>query len=730
MATAKLWWDGSAWSTSECYWVNLNTTGSMWCGILVRLQIIAYDDGTIRFYGPLGKTSSGDEFFEGSKNIYVDGTKYVYSQNNTIVDVSGISATARIYTSGSLSCYIARSGRYNGGPWSSNHDTTITSPFATITYNANGGADAPASKTALKGISTTLSGTVPTRANYTFLGWSTNPSATAADYYSGGEITVTGDTTLYAVWKVISYALTITKPITAAVTILKNGTEYSGATVNSGDVLTVTFSPSAGYFIASATLNGSPISSGDTHTVSGNVTITVTTVAQYSTIATYDSVVETLGTFHLTVNQYDPSHYCKVRYYDSNSNLLATSAAFTDSTSILIPQDWFNNFPSVSALTITAELTTYTDSSCTTQTGYTDRHTFTVNADSTMKPNLGTGCITLSPDNTGTGAAALHDPLFIKGYSKVAAVFDTTKISHANGASAASYAIIVQQVTSSAGSPSVTSSNVLTVANDIQVNYSVTDTRGRTATGTETISVYDYIAPSLQPLICKRTDSGGTEDDSGHYMTIKATANYASLSDNAPTLTLYAKAVGGAYNSYGTITDGAVTLFGNNSFSPDASYVVKVTVSDKLGNGSYLEISMPKRSWDFHLGRVNGQTGAAFGKVTEYGQTLQLASGWSFQMGSTNMSEAQLSKLLTGPAAFTVTLSSASWSGNSQTVSDVRFLASGYAYIVSPASGSFVDYTAAVIYADDVSADGSMTFHCSNTPSSNLTVNIVRMVAA
>ena len=79
--------------------------------------------------------------------------------------------------------------------------------------------------------------------------------------------------------------------------------------------------------------------------------------------------------------------------------------------------------------------------------------------------------------------------------------------------------------------------------------------------------------------------------------------------------------------------------------------------------------------------------------------------------------------------AFTVTLASASWSSNAQTVSNAYFVASGYAYIVSPASASFADYGSAQIYADDVSTDGQMTFHCTDVPSSNLTVNVVRVVA-
>ena len=83
-----------------------------------------------------------------------------------------------------------------------------------------------------------------------------------------------------------------------------------------------------------------------------------------------------------------------------------------------------------------------------------------------------------------------------------------------------------------------------------------------------------------------------------------------------------------------------------------------------------------------------------------------------------------------GALSFTVTLASASWSNNAQTLSNVNFLASGYAYIVSPASASFAAYGDAQIFADDVSTDGSMVFHCDSAPSADLTVNILRVVSA
>ena len=76
--------------------------------------------------------------------------------------------------------------------------------------------------------------------------------------------------------------------------------------------------------------------------------------------------------------------------------------------------------------------------------------------------------------------------------------------------------------------------------------------------------------------------------------------------------------------------------------------------------------------------------------------------------------------------SFTVTLTAAGWSGNAQTVTDERFLSQGYAYTVAPASGSFAAYASAAIYADDVTVDGQIVFHCGEVPNADLTVNVMR----
>ena len=79
------------------------------------------------------------------------------------------------------------------------------------------------------------------------------------------------------------------------------------------------------------------------------------------------------------------------------------------------------------------------------------------------------------------------------------------------------------------------------------------------------------------------------------------------------------------------------------------------------------------------------------------------------------------------PISFTATLLASSWSSSALTISDQRLIASGYTYMVSASSSSTRDYQDADIYADDVTTDGQMTFHCMETPTSDLTVNIIRL---
>ena len=93
--------------------------------------------------------------------------------------------------------------------------TKTSAQTYTISYNANGGSNVPASQTKVHGVTLTLSSTVPYRTNYEFVGWSASSSATTATYTAGGSYTGNVSVTLFAVWKY--------KPATYTVSYDANG---------------------------------------------------------------------------------------------------------------------------------------------------------------------------------------------------------------------------------------------------------------------------------------------------------------------------------------------------------------------------------------------------------------------------------------------------------------------------------------------------------------------------
>ena len=70
----------------------------------------------------------------------------------------------------------------------------------TVSYDANGGANAPAAQTKVYEEDLTLSSDIPTKTGYTFVGWALNSNSTTALYQAGGTYTNNEGAVLYAVW--------------------------------------------------------------------------------------------------------------------------------------------------------------------------------------------------------------------------------------------------------------------------------------------------------------------------------------------------------------------------------------------------------------------------------------------------------------------------------------------------------------------------------------------------
>ena len=103
-----------------------------------------------------------------------------------------------------------------------------------------------------------------------------------ADFESGNSLTVSADVTVVSTATLKSYTLTVSADSHAVVTVTRGGEALAdGAELSHFDVLTVTVSARAGYEVSAANINGTAISPDEevSHTVSGPVTITVTTEA-------------------------------------------------------------------------------------------------------------------------------------------------------------------------------------------------------------------------------------------------------------------------------------------------------------------------------------------------------------------------------------------------------------------------------------------------------------------
>ena len=162
------------------------------------LTIPAKDSYTVSYNanGGSGAPSSQTKWY--GEDLTLLSTKPTRSDYTFVGWATSASATSPTYSAGGT--YTANAGVTLYAVWSQNPTK------ATIAYNANGGSGAPSSQAHTQYTTSTISSTKPTRANYTFLGWSTSSTATTATYLAGGRYTnnslSSGSTVvLYAVWK-------------------------------------------------------------------------------------------------------------------------------------------------------------------------------------------------------------------------------------------------------------------------------------------------------------------------------------------------------------------------------------------------------------------------------------------------------------------------------------------------------------------------------------------------
>lgn len=149
------------------------------------------------------------------------------------------------------------------------------------------------------------------------------------------------------------------------------------------------------------------------------------------------------------------------------------------------------------------------------------------------------------------------------------------------------------ETNSSSNSYSATSST-LTTFGDKTYTITITDSRGRTDSRTKTIRVVDYNSPVITSYTSFRSNSNGSMNSSGTYITHKITPSFYPLNGkNIAKIIVYSKkSTDSAYGNATIITNSAenqkVLVFTHTTqtFEIDSTYDFKIVISDSVGNSA------------------------------------------------------------------------------------------------------------------------------------------------
>ncbi|EOZ2853468.1 DUF859 family phage minor structural protein [Listeria monocytogenes] len=193
------------------------------------------------------------------------------------------------------------------------------------------------------------------------------------------------------------------------------------------------------------------------------------------------------------------------------------------------------------------------------------------------------------------------------------------------------YKTVIENKTYTGASPTTA---ILTGSGSITATITVTDSRGRTAKTTKTITVIAYKVPSITAFSIVRSNADGTENNEGTNATIKVAFSIAAVSNkNTNSYTIEYKL--NTATTWTTLQSGSGYTYNNSIitnalFDTESTYDIRLTVSDYFGKAqSVIELSTAFTLMDFN---ANGKA-MAFGKVSEIDEGVEFGIKAFFRNG-------------------------------------------------------------------------------------------------
>ena len=365
-------------------------------------------------------------------------------------------------------------------------------------------------------------------------------------------------------------------------------------------------------------------------TASGNGTFN--TIARASKISSVTSSVSVNGTNAVTVNITRAASSFTHTVVFSFGSYSKTTTGVGTSTSYAIPQSWLNAIPNSTSGTAKVTVTTYSGS---TKIGSAVSKSFKITVPASVVPTISAVSLT----EAVSGLAAQFGG-YVQNKSKIAC-----KVTAA-GAYSSTIKAYKTTVQGANFSSAAFTSGFLTKSGTSNVTVTVTDSRGRTATTTKSITVIAYTAPKITSFQGFRCLADGTENYEGTYINAAVKFSISAVGDkNTKSYSIeYKKTSATAWTA---LANGSVYLLNQSIisasgvFSVDSSYDIRLSVTDYFGTvRSTFEIPTAFTLLDFN---ASGK-GLAFGKVSELTEGIEFAMKTVFSHAETPSSVTYLTE--------------------------------------------------------------------------------------
>lgn len=289
------------------------------------------------------------------------------------------------------------------------------------------------------------------------------------------------------------------------------------------------------------------------------------------------------------------THRVSYQFAGSSSTTVTTNAA--TSATFTPPLSLASQIPSATSGTLTISVSTWNGS---TQVGSAKNKTVTLGVPSSVVPTMDNPTVTRVDNGVPSSWG-----VYVQGISKATVTMNS--VAGAYGSWITAYSITGGGLNS--GSSSATT-GVLNNSGTVTFTCKITDSRGRSATKTASISVVEYSTPSIR-VSAVRCDADGVEAGNGTYLKVTADYTIASVSSKNSVSSKSVVCNGVTNTSFSDAT--AFVLAANVSIG--STYILTAKVTDALGKSASANIDIRTAHRIMNVNK--SKKGLAIGKFSE-----------------------------------------------------------------------------------------------------------------